>query len=74
MRKAVLITGAAARVGARIASGLAEDGWHVCIHFNRSADKAQALAAKIIQSGGSASIVKANLSVPQDTNTLIARC
>jgi len=72
--KAVLITGAGARVGAYIARGLAKDGWHVCIHYNRSADKAQALADELNGAGGSASIVKANLSVPQDLNTLIKRC
>ena len=72
--KAVLITGAGARVGAYIARGLAKDGWHVCIHYNRSADKAQALADELNGADGSASIVKANLSVPQDVNTLIKRC
>lgn len=72
--KAVLITGAGARVGAYIARGLAKDGWHVCIHFNRSGDKAQALADELNEAGGSVSIVKANLSVPQDVNTLIKRC
>lgn len=72
--KAVLITGAGARVGAYLARGLAKDGWHICIHFNRSASKAQAHADEIMAAGGSASIVKANLSVPQDVNTLIKRC
>ena len=72
--KAILITGAGARVGAYIGLGLAKDGWHVCIHYNRSADKAQALADELNGAGGSASIVKANLSVPQDVNTLIERC
>ena len=74
VRKAVLITGAGARVGAYLARGLAEDGWHVCIHFNNSADKAQALADEIAKTGGSASIVGGNLSDPQDVNTLIERC
>jgi len=74
VRNAVLITGAAARVGAHIARGLASDGWHVCIHFNRSVSKAKALEKEIADAGGSASIVKANLSVPQDVYTLIARC
>jgi len=36
VRKAVLITGAGARVGAYISRGLAADGWHVCIHYNSS--------------------------------------
>ena len=74
MHKAVLITGAGARVGAHLARGLAADGWHICIHYNRSAAKADALAQDIAASGGSASTVKANLSVPQDVNTLIERC
>jgi len=74
VRKAVLITGAGARLGAHLARGLASDGWHICIHFNRSADKAESLAQDITAAGGSASIVKANLSVPQDLNTLIERC
>jgi len=69
--KAVLITGAGARVGAHLARGLASDGWHICIHYNRSESKAKGLADAITKAGGSASIVKANLSVPQEVNTLI---
>ncbi len=74
VRKAVLITGSAARVGAFISRGLAADGWHVCIHYNSSADKAQTLADEISSSGGSASIVQADLSAPNDTGELISRC
>lgn len=70
----VLITGAGARVGAHMARGLAQDGWHVCIHYLRSETKAQNLADEIKAQGGSASIVKANLSVPQEVNTLVERC
>lgn len=74
VRKAVLITGAGARVGAHLARGLAADGWHICIHYNRSAAKADALAAEIVAAGGDASSINANLSVPQEVNTLIKRC
>lgn len=70
----VLITGAGARVGAHMARGLAQDGWHICIHYLRSETKAQKLADEIKSQGGSASIVKANLSVPQEVNTLVERC
>jgi len=72
--KAVLITGGAARVGAYIARGLARDGWHVCIHYNRSEDAAQKLADEICSSGGSASIVQADLSSPAKAGDLITRC
>ena len=64
--KTVLITGGAARIGAHIARGLAEDGWKVCVHYRTSSDKADALAAEI---GGVA--VKANLRVPADVAGLI---
>ena len=74
MRKAVLITGAGTRLGAYLARGLSDDGWHVCIHYNRSFDKAEALRKTIESVGGSANLVKANLSVPQDVNSLIERC
>jgi len=74
VRKAVLITGAGARVGAFISRSLASDGWHVCIHYNSSADKAQNLADEISKSGGSASIVQADLSSVDDTGDLISRC
>ncbi|MGB3456053.1 MAG: SDR family oxidoreductase [Litorimonas sp.] len=66
--KAVLVTGGAARIGAHIARGLAEDGWAVCVHYRTSGAPAEALASEI---GGAA--VKANLRVPDDVSTLIER-
>jgi NAD(P)-dependent dehydrogenase (short-subunit alcohol dehydrogenase family) len=74
MGRSVLITGAGARVGAHLAKGLAVDGWHICIHYLRSETRAQSLADQIISAGGTASTVKANLSVPQEVNSLIERC
>jgi len=73
MSRAVLITGAGARVGRYLAKGLAADGWAVAIHYNRSKAGAEDLAADISQQGGTASIVQANLFVPQDLETLIDR-
>ncbi len=73
MSRTVLITGSGARVGAHIASGLAADGWAVAVHYNRSEKSAQALVAKIKDNGGTAVSVHANLAVPQDTDSLIAR-
>ncbi|MEP1229861.1 MAG: SDR family oxidoreductase [Litorimonas sp.] len=71
--KTVLITGAAARIGKHVSYGLAQQGWHVCIHYFRSSDRAQQLADDIISLGGKASIVGGNLAVPQDLNTLVER-
>jgi len=73
MRKTVLITGGGARVGAALAKGLAEDGWAVIIHYFRSAEKADKLAAEITESGGEAFTVQGNLSVTQECDTLIER-
>lgn len=46
-RPAVLVTGAAKRIGAAIARKFAQDGWHVVIHYGRSAAEAEALAATL---------------------------
>ncbi len=74
MSKVVLITGAAARVGAHLARGLAEDGWHICIHYNQSSAPAEALAKEIAAAGGSASLVQGNLSAPDQVGGLIETC
>ncbi len=44
MRKSVLVTGGAKRVGAAMCRRFAQAGWHVAIHCNTSVDAAQALA------------------------------
>lgn len=44
MRKSVLVTGGAKRVGKAICQRFASAGWHVVIHANRSMDAAQGLA------------------------------
>ncbi|MHA6333257.1 SDR family oxidoreductase [Qipengyuania sp. CAU 1752] len=41
---AILVTGAAKRIGASIASAFGHAGWHVVIHFHNSAKQARALA------------------------------
>lgn len=47
MPPAVLITGAARRIGALLARRFAAAGWHVVIHHGSSADDARALAASL---------------------------
>lgn len=71
MSGTILVTGAAARIGRHIAAGLAQDGWTVIIHFNRSADPAKTLVSEINQNGGKAFALGANLSVPDERDTLI---
>lgn len=46
-RPAILITGAAKRVGACMARHFGAAGWHVVIHYGKSGEAAQALAASL---------------------------
>ncbi len=73
MSRAILITGAGARIGRHLARGLAAEGWSVAIHYNRSKQGAEALAADIAEKGGRAAIVQGNLFVPQDLDSLMTR-
>jgi NAD(P)-dependent dehydrogenase (short-subunit alcohol dehydrogenase family) len=60
--RVALITGAADRVGAAIARRLAGDGWAVVIHYRSSAEKAEAVAAEIRATGGTAATIGADLA------------
>ncbi|NNE57702.1 MAG: SDR family oxidoreductase [Hellea sp.] len=73
VKKAILITGAATRIGSHIAKGLAQDGWSVIIHYNRSEEKAETLVETISKTGGTAHAICANLAVPVELETLIER-
>ncbi|MGV2495781.1 SDR family oxidoreductase [Pelagerythrobacter aerophilus] len=46
-RPAILVTGGAKRIGAAIARRFGAAGWHVVIHYGRSAAEAEALAASL---------------------------
>jgi len=72
-RKGVLITGAARRVGAAIATALAEDGWLVVAHYNSSAGDASALAESLNRKGPVCFPLQADLSRRADIEALIAR-
>lgn len=46
-RPAILITGAARRLGATVAEAFGNAGWHVVLHYGNSAREAEALAARL---------------------------
>ena len=57
-----LVTGAADRIGARLAQRLAAEGWAVLVHYRASADKAAALVEDICRTGGRAETIQADLA------------
>ena len=73
MQKSVLITGGAARIGKALSLGLAQDGWAVAVHYNRSKAAAEAVCAQIAKAGGQAVAVGGNLAVPFERDDLLAR-
>ncbi|MDH3228785.1 MAG: SDR family oxidoreductase [Alphaproteobacteria bacterium] len=71
--RTALVTGAAHRIGRAIALDLAAQGFDVAIHYNRSRDAAEALAADIESAGRRAALLDADLSVEAHTAALIRR-
>lgn len=66
--RTAIVTGGARRIGAALVRALAADGWHVLIHYNRSASEADALAAEI----GNAATVRAELGDPDCAERIFA--
>jgi NAD(P)-dependent dehydrogenase (short-subunit alcohol dehydrogenase family) len=59
---AALVTGGARRIGQAIVRALADAGYAVAVHTNRSVADAQALCANIQAEGGRAAVVQADLA------------
>lgn len=57
----ILVTGGAVRVGREICLAMADSGWDVIIHYNRSEKQAQELAAIIKSKKRAAHLVQADL-------------
>ncbi|HTU10329.1 MAG TPA: SDR family NAD(P)-dependent oxidoreductase [Allosphingosinicella sp.] len=66
--RTAIVTGGAKRIGAELVRALAADGWHVLIHYNRSAAEATALAAEV----GDATTVQADLAAPEAADRIVA--
>jgi NAD(P)-dependent dehydrogenase (short-subunit alcohol dehydrogenase family) len=65
--RTAIVTGGAKRIGAAIARALAEDGWHLLIHCNRSVAEGEALAGEL----GNARVVSAELAEPSAAATIM---
>jgi NAD(P)-dependent dehydrogenase (short-subunit alcohol dehydrogenase family) len=70
---AVLVTGAAKRLGRAIALRLARDGYDVAIHYRSSMPDAEALASEIKALGRRTALVDGELSNEADVATLVPR-
>lgn len=70
---AALVTGAGRRLGLALAEGLATDGWDVAFHHGRSAEGAEAGAARARERGVTAAAVACDLADPTAVETLVPR-
>ena len=68
-----LVTGAGKRLGRAMALYLADRGHDVAVHYNASADAAEAVAGEIRAKGRTAEAVQADLTVEDEMQTLVAR-
>ena len=71
--KTALVTGGAARIGAAIASDLADHDFAVAIHSHRSTGQAEALADSIRAKGGRATVVLGDLTKSADCRKIVAQ-
>jgi NAD(P)-dependent dehydrogenase (short-subunit alcohol dehydrogenase family) len=71
--RAVLVTGAARRIGRATALALAADGWAVAVHYNQSGTEAEDTVKAIEAAGGHAVKVAAELGSESDTADLVER-
>ncbi|CAD1787767.1 pteridine reductase [Xanthomonas euroxanthea] len=73
--KVVLITGAARRIGAQIATTLHAAGYRVALHAHRSGEALGARVAELCaQRAGSAQALRADLRLPEAPAQLVADC
>mgnify|MGYP001476267426 CR=1 FL=1 len=66
-----LVTGASRGIGRAVAEGLATAGAAVWIHYRRNRVAAESVAATIVQAGGRAHLVQANLASYSDVEVMV---
>jgi NAD(P)-dependent dehydrogenase (short-subunit alcohol dehydrogenase family) len=71
--RAVLITGAARRIGRALALSFAQAGWDIVLHYRSSLGDANATKAEIEQTGRKCHLLQADLSDPTQAERLIAQ-
>ena len=71
--KVALVTGASSGIGRATAKMLAANGVHVAINYHRNAAGAEAARADIVNAGGRAIAVQADVAQANDVETLVKR-
>ncbi len=71
MKRTILITGSARRLGAALARGLAKDGHRIAIHYRTSRADAEATTQAIRQAGGDAASFESPLSNLTESERLL---
>lgn len=71
--KTALVTGGAQRIGRALVLALAEDGFAVAIHYNRSGEAAESLVRAVRESGGTAVALPADLADEGAVQELLPR-
>ena len=74
MKKRILITGAAKRIGKEMALSFFKKGWDIVIHYNSSKEEAEALADQMnSERNNSAMLVQANLDNANEVEMLVEK-
>jgi 3-oxoacyl-[acyl-carrier protein] reductase len=69
--KSVLITGASTGIGAAVARGFGRCGAMVGVHYHRSAEAAEAVAAAVRAAGGAAAVLQGDITQKGDVRRII---
>jgi len=71
--KVALVTGASSGIGRATAVALAECGASVAVNFHRNESGAEAARAEIVNAGGRATVIQADVTRAADVRALVAR-